>query len=80
MRPKLSYLRTFPVATPPADQRAAIEALVVRRLELEPARRAGALDACAAARELDDAIATAVLDAYELSPAERALIAGAGAA
>jgi hypothetical protein len=75
VRPKLEYVRTLPVATPPADQRAALEALVGRRLELEPARRAGAPAALAAARELDDALATAVLDAYELSPAERALIA-----
>src|SRR4051812_27774311 len=75
VRPKLEYVRTLPVATPLADQRAAIEALVGRRLELEPARRAGGPDALAAARELDDALATAVLDAYELSPGDRALIA-----
>ncbi len=75
VRPKLEYVRTLPVATPPADHRAAIEALVGRRLELESARRAGAPDALAAARELDSALATAVLDAYELSLAERALIA-----
>jgi SAM-dependent methyltransferase len=75
VRPKLEYVRTFPVATPPADLRAAIEALVSRRLELEPARRAGEPGALAEALELDDAIAAAVLDAYELSPADRVLIA-----
>ncbi|HMG23098.1 MAG TPA: Eco57I restriction-modification methylase domain-containing protein [Kofleriaceae bacterium] len=74
VRPKLEYLRTFPVACPGPAPRAAIEGLVTQRLALEPARRDGALDACAVAHELDDALATAVLDAYGLTAAERALI------
>jgi len=44
------------------------------RLALEPARRAGDAAAPPAARELDDAIATAVFDSYALSAADRALI------
>jgi len=75
VRPKLEYVRTFPVATPDAELRAAIEALVTRRLALEPACRAGATGAGDAARDLDDALVTAVLDAYELPLADRALIA-----
>lgn len=75
VRPKLEYLRTFPVAAPGVGERGAIESLVLQRLELEPARRAGALDACAAAHELDTALVAAVLDAYGLSTTERGLIA-----
>ena len=76
MRPKREYLRNFPIADPPADQRAAIEAVVEQRLALEPARRTGAASSAAAdAAALDAALATAVLDAYALSSAERALIA-----
>ena len=74
VRPKLQYIRNFPIATPSAPQRAAIEHLVAQRLELEPPRRAGAGDAIAAAHELDLALDRAVLDAYELSAAERALL------
>ncbi|HEY0478610.1 MAG TPA: Eco57I restriction-modification methylase domain-containing protein [Kofleriaceae bacterium] len=75
VRPKLEYLRNFPIAAPGPDQRAAIEGLVTARLELEPSRRAADPCATAAARELDDALASSVLDAYALSIAERALIA-----
>jgi hypothetical protein len=75
VRPKLEYLRNFPIAAPGPDQRAAIEGLVTARLELEPARRTADPCATAAARELDDALASSVLDAYALSTAERALIA-----
>jgi hypothetical protein len=55
--------------------RAAIEALVVQRVELEPAHRAGSPDALAAAQALDAALAAQVLDAYALSATERELIA-----
>jgi len=48
---------------------------VAQRLELEPPRRAGTGEAIAAAHELDLAVDRAVLEAYELSTAERALIA-----
>ena len=74
VRPKLEYLRNFPIAAPAAAERATIERLVVERIELEPARRTGAGDAVIAARELDAALAVAVLDTYALSAAERALI------
>ena len=79
VRPKLAYIRNFPIATPSAELRAAIERLAKQRIELEPARRADAPDAVAQARELDAALADAVHDAYELSPDERALIAGRAA-
>ncbi|HEX7837620.1 MAG TPA: hypothetical protein VF469_09170, partial [Kofleriaceae bacterium] len=75
VRPKLQYLRNVPIAPPDAAQRDAIEHLVLQRIELEPARRAGAPDALAAARALDDTLAAAVLDTYALCTAERALIA-----
>jgi Eco57I restriction-modification methylase len=75
VRPKLEYLRTTPIATPTAAQRAAIESLVTERLDLEPARRAGGSDAESAAIALDDALAASVLDVYDLSAAARALIA-----
>lgn len=80
VRPKLEYMRNFPVATPDPSQRALIERLVSQRLELEPARRAGVGDASCAAVELDGALDRAVLDAYELSTPERALIAAGCAA
>lgn len=67
VRPKRAYMRNFPIATPTASHRAAIEGLVHRRLALEADRPAAA--------ELDAAIACAVHDAYELSIAERALVA-----
>jgi hypothetical protein len=75
VRPKLAYLRRVPIAMPSPDHRAAIERLVTRRLDIESSRRAASDDAVIAARDLDDALATAVLDAYALSAAERALIA-----
>jgi SAM-dependent methyltransferase len=75
VRPKLQYIRNFPIATPSAPERTIIEHLVAQRLELEPPRRAGTGEAIAAARELDLALDRAVTDAYELSTAERALIA-----
>jgi SAM-dependent methyltransferase len=74
VRPKLEYIRNLPIATPSASQRSAIEHLVAQRLELEPARRAGSREASDAAVELDAALGRAVLDSYELSASERALI------
>jgi SAM-dependent methyltransferase len=74
VRPKRQYIRNFPIATPGAAQRAVIEALVAQRLELEPDRRAGVRDAAVTALALDAALDRAVLDAYELSGTERALI------
>jgi hypothetical protein len=64
VRPKLDYIRALPIATPTAAARADIESLVERRL------------ACgtALARELDAAIAEAVLAVYDVSPAQRAII------
>jgi len=76
VRPKRQYLANLPVAIPHPTLRAVIEHLVAQRIELESARRAGAGDAGFAARELDDAIGRAVLDAYELSSAERTLVGG----
>jgi SAM-dependent methyltransferase len=75
VRPKLEYMRNFPIATPSDEQRAQIEGLVLQRIEIEPDRRAVADGAVGRARELDGAIADAVYDAYELSTAERALVA-----
>lgn len=75
VRPKLAYIRNFPIATPSGPQRALIERLVAERLELEPLLRAGASDAARATAELDGALGRAVHDAFELSAAERALIA-----
>jgi methylase of polypeptide subunit release factors len=75
VRPKLAYMRNFPIATPSDEQRAQIEGLVMQRIEIEPHRRAGTCEAIAQARELDLAIAEAVHEAYELSTAERALVA-----
>ena len=60
VRPKLEYLRALPIAAPAPAARAALDALVDRRL---------AGDASVTA-----AIAGAVADAYALSPRERALI------
>jgi len=80
VRPKLAYMANLPIASPDAEQRAAIERLVARRIELEPSRRSRDLEANATATELDQAIAGAVHEIYELSAAERALVAGAGAA
>jgi hypothetical protein len=78
VRPKREHIRHLPIATPSATHRAVIEQLAEQRLELEPPRRAGIRDAAAAARELDVALAAAVHDAYELSAAERALVAAGG--
>ncbi len=77
VRPKLEYLRALPIATPAPRARAAIERLVGQRLAIEDTRRGGDDRAARTARELDAAIEEAVLAAYELSPAERALIAAA---
>ncbi len=76
VRPKLPYLRALLIAAPPPAERAAIEQLVEQRLAAEDARRARRRRAASAASELDAAIDAAVLAAYGLSPAERALIAG----
>ena len=59
VRPKLAYVRALPIATPPPDLRAHITALVDARL-------AGSGD--------DTAVDDAVLDAYELSRRERAVV------
>ncbi len=81
VRPKAEYLRQLPLATPSPAQRAAIEALVAQRLDLAAPRPdavgapGDAADEAAQARALEAAIARAVLDAYELTAAERALIA-----
>jgi methylase of polypeptide subunit release factors len=75
VRPKREYLRTVPIAAPDDARRIEIERLVLARIELESTRRTGARDAVVAARELDDALAAAVLDTYDLSAAERTLIA-----
>ena len=61
MRPKLAYLRQLPLATPSPAARAAIERLVEDRLQRDDA-------------ELDRAIDAAVLEVYELTEAERALL------
>ena len=63
VRPKLPYIRAFPIATPSPALRARIEALVDARL-------------AAADPALDAAIAEAVLDAYQLTAAERQLATG----
>jgi hypothetical protein len=62
VRPKLEYMRTLPIATPPPELRERIEALVAAQLAApDPTRD----------RELDEL----VQDAYELSAAERTRIA-----
>jgi hypothetical protein len=58
VRPKLEYMRALPIAQPPPALRAHLEALVTAQL-------AGAT----AARDRE--LAGAVLDAYELTAAER---------
>jgi len=80
VRPKLAHIRNLPIATPTAAHRAVIEQLAEQRLALELARRAGSRDDDDNdddndARALDLALAAAVHDAYELSAAERALVA-----
>lgn len=64
VRPKREYMRTLPIAQPAASARRAIVELVDRRIA------AGANESA----DLERAIADAVLDAYSLSAAERALI------
>lgn len=64
VRPKLAYLAALPIPTLPADAMRAITSLVDRRL------------AQPLAPHLDAEIAAFVLDAYELSAGERALLAG----
>lgn len=64
VRPKGEYMRTLPIAQPEASMRRAIHDLVERRI-------------AGASTELDVAIASAICDAYELSTAERRLIATA---
>jgi hypothetical protein len=75
VRPKLAYIRHFPIPTPSPAQRAVIEALVAQRLALEPDRTAGVREAAQAALELDGVLGRAVHEAFELSAAERALVA-----
>jgi hypothetical protein len=63
VRPKLPYIRAFPIATPSPALRGHIEGLVDARLRTaDPA--------------LDAALAEAVLDAYQLTAAERQLATG----
>jgi hypothetical protein len=59
-------MRAFPLANPPPERRFGIARLVEQRLAAEPGN--------ARARDLDAAIDASVLDAYELTRAERALI------
>jgi SAM-dependent methyltransferase len=61
VRPKLEYTRALPIAEPPPRLRARIEKLVTAQL-------------ASASAERDAELARLVLDAYDLSPAERALI------
>ena len=61
VRPKLEYLRALPIAEPQPELRARIEALVAAQLASPELARDAALD-------------QAVLDAYELTAAERALV------
>jgi hypothetical protein len=74
VRPKHEYMQALPIARPAGDLLAAIEKLVEERLALEPARRDGDDDASHRAHELDEALADAVSDAYELTTAERRLV------
>jgi glycine cleavage system aminomethyltransferase T len=67
VRPKRSYLAQLPLPAPAPAARASIEALVEQRLD--PALPA------AAARELDAALADAVLAAYAITGPERAVLA-----
>jgi hypothetical protein len=59
VRPKLPYLRALPIATPSAGARAKIEALV---------------EAARAGEAVDDVVADAVHDVYELSRRDRWLV------
>lgn len=62
VRPKLAYMRSLPLAEPSAAMRREIEALVERRLaRAEPT--------------LDDQLATAVFELYEISSSARCVIA-----
>ena len=65
VRPKHAYLRRLPLATPPPALRARIAALVGARILALDGERP----------ELERAIADAVHDAYELTAADRRLIA-----
>jgi hypothetical protein len=60
VRPKRAYLRKLPIAQPSPALRAEIDDLVEQRLAGEP---------------VDDAIALAVLDAYDLTASQRAVVA-----
>ncbi len=76
VRPKLEYLRAFPVATPTDDARDEITTRVAQRLVLEASVRTAGTTAAAAreARILDDALFAMVADVYGLSAAERGLL------
>jgi hypothetical protein len=74
VRPKLEYLRAFPIATPAPDARAELEQLVDQRLVIEESRRGGDDRAVRTGRELDQAIASRVLDSYGLTAGERARV------
>ncbi|MEO7730082.1 MAG: hypothetical protein ABIY55_03850, partial [Kofleriaceae bacterium] len=78
VRPKAQYLRQLPVATPSPELRAVIEALVAQRIALAAPGADHDDDHAERARVLDAAIGDAVLEAYELTAAERARIATPG--
>lgn len=71
VRPKAAHLRHLPIASPSPALRDEIEALVAQRLAAADTDSAETT----AARDLDRAIHDALMRAYELAPAERALIA-----
>jgi len=65
VRPKLAYMRGLPIATPGLAARDALERLVDVQLTAGDPAAAAAID-------------RAVLDLYELTPAEREIVSGAG--
>lgn len=77
VRPKLEYMRAFPVPMPSDTQRAAIDRLVGERLELEARTRNGDDRAARTGRELEAAIDATMFDIYELDASDRALVADA---
>lgn len=74
VRPKGAYIRTLPIATPPAELRIELTRLVDRRLELEVLARANDRDAARQAADHDAAIAARIFEAYAISTAERRMI------
>jgi len=82
VRPKLAYLRAMPLARPDPGLRVAIEQLAAQRLALAAQRSPGGRSETRPSRPdphpIDRALADAVADAYELSAADRALVAARG--